>query len=49
VTVTVPGEYVEPLNKWTVSAASRGEIPEISDDAPNQKRGQMGFAMTPFP
>ncbi|ADB51239.1 hypothetical protein [Conexibacter woesei] len=49
VTVTVPDEYVEPLDKWTVAVASRGEIPEISDDAPNLKRGQVGFSMTPFP
>lgn len=49
VTVTVPDAYVEPLDKWAVTVASRGELPEISDDAPNLKRGEMGFSMTPFP
>lgn len=49
VTVTVPDEYVEPLDEWGVTVATRGEIPEASDNAPNEKRGQVGFSMTPFP
>lgn len=49
VTVMVPAEYVEPLDEWAVGVATRGEMPEVSDDAPNLKRGDVGFSMTPFP